>query len=46
MAFNKRTRQRRQSHFVTTHYMDEAEYSNNIAFMRSGRIAALGSVQV
>jgi ABC-2 type transport system ATP-binding protein len=31
--------------FITTHYMDEAEYSQNIAFMRSGQIVALGRPQ-
>lgn len=29
--------------FVTTHYMDEAEYCNRIALMYGGRIIALGS---
>lgn len=29
--------------FVTTHYMDEAEYCNRISMMTEGRIAALGS---
>ncbi len=29
--------------FVTTHYMDEAEYCNRISIMVSGRIEALGS---
>jgi len=29
--------------FVTTHYMDEAEYCNRVALMHSGRIIALGS---
>jgi ABC-2 type transport system ATP-binding protein len=29
--------------FVTTHYMDEAEYCNRVALMYSGRIIALGS---
>ena len=29
--------------FVTTHYMDEAEYCNRISIMVDGRIAALGS---
>lgn len=29
--------------FVTTHYMDEAEYCNRIAMMNRGRIVALGS---
>jgi ABC-2 type transport system ATP-binding protein len=29
--------------FVTTHYMDEAEYCNRVALMYSGRVIALGS---
>jgi len=29
--------------FVTTHYMDEAEYCNRISIMVNGRIAALGT---
>jgi ABC-2 type transport system ATP-binding protein len=29
---------------VTTHYMDEAEHCDRIAFMHAGRLAALGSV--
>jgi ABC-2 type transport system ATP-binding protein len=29
--------------FVTTHYMDEAEYCNRISIMVDGRIAAMGS---
>lgn len=29
--------------FVTTHYMDEAEYCNRISIMVDGKIAALGS---
>ena len=29
--------------FVTTHYMDEAEYCNRISMMVDGRIAALGT---
>jgi ABC-2 type transport system ATP-binding protein len=29
--------------FVTTHYMDEAEYCHRIALMYSGRVIALGS---
>jgi ABC-2 type transport system ATP-binding protein len=29
--------------FVTTHYMDEAEYCNHISIMDQGRIVALGS---
>ena len=29
--------------FVTTHYMDEAEYSDRISIMTEGRIAALGT---
>lgn len=29
--------------FVTTHYMDEAEYCNRISMMTEGRIAALGT---
>src|SRR5580698_2295266 len=31
--------------FVTTHYMDEAEYCNRIALMYDGRVIALGSPQ-
>lgn len=31
--------------FVTTHYMDEAEYCNRLSIMVDGRIAALGSPQ-
>ena len=29
--------------FVTTHYMDEAEYCNRISMMAAGKIAALGA---
>jgi len=29
--------------FVTTHYMDEAEYCDRISMMVSGKIAALGT---
>ncbi|MFH1070741.1 MAG: ABC transporter ATP-binding protein [Candidatus Glassbacteria bacterium] len=29
--------------FVTTHYLDEAEYCNRISIMEAGRIAAVGS---
>jgi ABC-2 type transport system ATP-binding protein len=29
--------------FVTTHYMDEAEYCNHISIMDQGKIVALGS---
>lgn len=29
--------------FVTTHYMDEAEYCNRVALMYGGRVIALGS---
>ena len=29
--------------FVTTHYMDEAEYCDRISIMVDGRIAALGT---
>jgi len=29
--------------FVTTHYMDEAEYCNRVSIMVDGRIAALGT---
>jgi ABC-2 type transport system ATP-binding protein len=29
--------------FVTTHYMDEAEYCNRLSIMHDGRIAAIGS---
>jgi ABC-2 type transport system ATP-binding protein len=32
--------------FITTHYMDEAEYSQNIAFMKNGKIVALDCAQV
>jgi len=31
--------------FVTTHYMDEAEYCDRISMMVEGKIAALGSLQ-
>jgi ABC-2 type transport system ATP-binding protein len=31
--------------FVTTHYMDEAEYCNRLSIMHDGRIIALGSPQ-
>ncbi|MCB9082302.1 MAG: ABC transporter ATP-binding protein [Lewinellaceae bacterium] len=31
--------------FVTTHYMDEAEYCDRISMMANGRIAALGTPQ-
>jgi ABC-2 type transport system ATP-binding protein len=31
--------------FVTTHYMDEAEYCHRLALMHRGRIIALGSAQ-
>jgi ABC-2 type transport system ATP-binding protein len=31
--------------FVTTHYMDEAEYCNRVSIMDAGRIAALGTPQ-
>jgi ABC-2 type transport system ATP-binding protein len=31
--------------FVTTHYMDEAEYCNRLSIMHEGRIAAVGSPQ-
>lgn len=31
--------------FVTTHYMDEAEYCDRVSVMVSGRIAALGTPQ-
>lgn len=31
--------------FVTTHYMDEAEYCDRISMMVQGKIAALGSLQ-
>jgi ABC-2 type transport system ATP-binding protein len=30
--------------FVTTHYLDEAEYCHRLALMHAGRIAALGTV--
>ncbi len=30
--------------FVTTHYLDEAEYCHRLALMNAGRIAALGTV--
>jgi len=29
--------------FVTTHYMDEAEYCNRLSIMHDGRIVAMGS---
>jgi ABC-2 type transport system ATP-binding protein len=29
--------------FVTTHYMDEAEYCDRVSIMVAGRIAALGT---
>ncbi|HLA64226.1 MAG TPA: ABC transporter ATP-binding protein, partial [Rhodothermales bacterium] len=29
--------------FVTTHYMDEAEYCDRVSIMTNGRIAALGT---
>ncbi len=35
--------QRDKTVFVTTHYMDEAEYCGRIALMRDGRIVALDS---
>jgi ABC-type multidrug transport system ATPase subunit len=35
-------RQTRHNHFVTTHYMDEAEYCNRVSIMVDGRIEALG----
>jgi ABC-2 type transport system ATP-binding protein len=31
--------------FVTTHYMDEAEYCNRLSIMHEGRITAIGSPQ-
>jgi ABC-2 type transport system ATP-binding protein len=31
--------------FVTTHYMDEAEYCNRVSIMVDGRIAAMGTPQ-
>ncbi len=31
--------------FVTTHYMDEAEYCNRLSIMHNGRIIAIGSPQ-
>jgi len=31
--------------FVTTHYMDEAEYCNRLSIMHEGKIAAIGSPQ-
>ena len=30
--------------FVTTHYLDEAEYCHRLALMHAGRVAALGTV--
>jgi len=35
--------QRGTTIFVTTHYMDEAEYCNRVSIMVDGRIAALGT---
>lgn len=32
--------------FVTTHYMDEAEYCNRVSIMVDGKIAALGAPRV
>ena len=29
--------------FVTTHYMDEAEYCDRVSIMEAGRIEAMGS---
>ena len=29
--------------FVTTHYMDEAEYCDRVSIMVDGRIAAMGT---
>jgi ABC-2 type transport system ATP-binding protein len=31
--------------FVTTHYMDEAEYCNRLSIMHNGKIMAIGSPQ-
>jgi ABC-2 type transport system ATP-binding protein len=31
--------------FVTTHYMDEAEYCNRLSIMHDGKIVAVGSPQ-
>jgi ABC-2 type transport system ATP-binding protein len=33
------------THFVTTHYMDEAEHCQNLAFIQRGRLVAQGSPQ-
>ena len=35
--------ERRTTVFVTTHYMDEAEYCDRVSIMVDGRIAAMGS---
>ena len=35
--------QRGTTLFVTTHYMDEAEYCHRVSIMVDGRIAALGT---
>jgi ABC-2 type transport system ATP-binding protein len=31
--------------FVTTHYLDEAEYCHRLALIHAGRLAALGTVE-
>ena len=31
--------------FVSTHYMDEAEYCNRLSIMHEGKIVAVGSPQ-
>jgi len=33
------------THFITTHYMDEAEHCQNLAFIQRGRLVAQGSPQ-
>ncbi len=33
------------THFVTTHYMDEAEHCQNLAFIQRGNLVAQGSPQ-
>jgi ABC-2 type transport system ATP-binding protein len=38
-----RTSQKGKTIFVTTHFMDEAEYCNRLSIMRDGEIIAIGS---